>query len=265
MAAFQMKWMKPQDIIVREQVRKDSDPKAQKELNASVKANNILQPLLVMLSGILLAGHRRLIAALAAGLETVPVIITDRLLSDTEIRLIQLTENIQRAALSAYEKWLACAELMCMNPDWQMKDLAEHLHIDPSMVTRLLSPSKCIEAVQEALRKGEIGIGDTYELSHATPEQQPELLKLKLAGASRQAIKDARSKARNNKAASVTVRSIRCPLPSGTTVVVKGNAVSIDDAIQALTDLLKAMKKAAEEGIDGKTFGRMCADKAKAR
>jgi ParB family chromosome partitioning protein len=263
MATYQMKQMRPQDIVVKEQVRKDSDPQAQEELNASVKEYGILQPLLVMISGILLAGHRRLIAALAAGLEFVPVIITDRLLSDTEIRLIQLTENIQRAALSAYEKWMACAELMCMNPHWQMKELAEHLHIDPSMVTRLLSPSKCIEAVQEALRKGEIGIGDTYELSHESPERQAELLKMKLAGASRQAIKEARSKAKKNKTASATVRSIRCPLPSGTTVVVKGNAVSIDDAIQALTDLLKVMKKAAEEGIDGKTFARMCAAKAR--
>ena len=99
MATWQVKQMKPQDIVVNPQVRKASDPKAQEELNASVKALGILQALLVMASGVLLAGHRRLIAALAAGLETVPVIVTDRLLSDSEIRVIQLTENMHRANL----------------------------------------------------------------------------------------------------------------------------------------------------------------------
>jgi ParB family transcriptional regulator, chromosome partitioning protein len=111
-----MKQMKPKDIVVNPQVRKASDPQAQEELNASVKALGILQPLLVMASGALLAGHRRLIAALAAGLDTVPVIVTDRLLSDSEIRVIQLTENMHRADLTGYEKWLGCAELMSMNP-----------------------------------------------------------------------------------------------------------------------------------------------------
>jgi hypothetical protein len=48
-------------------------------------------------------------------------------------------------------------------------------------------------------------------------------------------------------------------------VVVKGRELTLQDAIQTLTDLIKAMKKAADEGIDGKTFARMCADKAKAR
>ena len=67
MASWQMKQMKPQDIVVNAQVRKASDPKEQEKLNASVKAWGILESLLVMPSGVLLAGHRRLIAALAAG------------------------------------------------------------------------------------------------------------------------------------------------------------------------------------------------------
>ena len=92
---MQVKQMKTQDIIIKEQVRKDYDSKEQAELNASVKTYGILQALLVMITGVLLAGHRRLIAAKAAGLETVPVIVTDRLLSDSEIRLIQLTENLR--------------------------------------------------------------------------------------------------------------------------------------------------------------------------
>src|SRR5260370_38970630 len=115
MVNWQMKQMKPQDIVVNPQVRKASDPKKQEELNASVKALGILQPLLVMISGVLLAGHRRLIAALAAGLETVPVIITDRLLSDSEIRVLQLTDNMHRADLKAIEQVEGVEEVARLN------------------------------------------------------------------------------------------------------------------------------------------------------
>ena len=68
---------------------------------------------------------------------------------------------------------------------------------------------------------------------------------------------------RNAQQQELRVNSLRCPLPSGTTVVVKGRELSLDDAIQALTELLKAMKKASDDGIDGSTFSRICRDKAK--
>jgi hypothetical protein len=62
----------------------------------------------------------------------------------------------------------------------------------------------------------------------------------------------------------IKVCSIRCPLPSGTTVTIKGHEMTLEDAINALAELLKAMKKASEEGLDGSTFARICRDKAKA-
>ncbi len=47
-------------------------------------------------------------------------------------------------------------------------------------------------------------------------------------------------------------------------MVIKGSEISLLDAINALTGLLKAMKKASDDGIDGSTFSRVCRDKAKA-
>lgn len=263
MATWQMKQMKPKDIVVNPQVRKASDSKAQEELNASVRTYGILQPLLVMISGVLLAGHRRLIAALAAGLETVPVIITDRILSDSEIRLIQLTENMQRADLSGHEKWQGCSELMGMNPQWQMKDLALHLHLDPSMVTRLLSPGKCIAAAQEALRDGRIGISDCYALSKLDPADQPAMLALKLSGASRDSIEAAGRKARTAGTPAARVAKVRCDLPGNISVVVSGKGVSLDQAIEALAEAHKAAKKAQADGLDAKTWTAVMRDKSK--
>lgn len=260
---LQMQQMKTQDIITGEQVRKVIDPKSQAELNASVKAYGILQPLLVMTNHKLLAGHRRLLAAKATGLETIPVIITDRLLSDSEIRLIQLTENMHRADLTGFEKWTGCYELMCMNPAWQMKDLAEHLYLDPSMVTRLLSPSKCIPAVQTALEEGKIGISDCYAISKLPEKEQAGLLAQKLCGASRDALESHGRKTRNRNSTSVRLSRVKIAMPQGATVVVCGKELSMTEVVELLTETLKEARKAAEQ-YDVKTWQSMMRDRARA-
>ena len=151
----QLTTMKLADIRTEAQVRKSFDEEELRLLGENIKRFGLLQPLLVRKDGVLLAGERRYRAMLLMGIREAQIIVTEKALSDSEVRLIQLTENMHRADLTGYEKWLACTELMCMNPEWQMKDLAEHLRLDPSMVTRLLSPSKCVPAVQQAAGRGE--------------------------------------------------------------------------------------------------------------
>ena len=147
------------------QPRKDFSDAELRSLGASMKAQGQLQPAGAMADGTLLWGERRLRAAELFGIKELSVIITDRVLRDTEIRLIQLAENIHRADLTGYEKWVACYELLTLNPAWNQKDLADHLHLDPSQVTRLLSPSKCVQEAQDALKAGKITISDTYAIS----------------------------------------------------------------------------------------------------
>ena len=47
---------------------------------------------------------------------------------------LQLVENLMREDLNDAEIYLACQELMALNPDWLKKDLAAALHFDASMV-----------------------------------------------------------------------------------------------------------------------------------
>ncbi len=269
MASWQMKQMKPQDIVVNAQVRKASDPKKQEELNASVKAWGILQPLLVMASGVLLAGHRRLIAALAAGLETVPVIITDRLLTDSEIRVIQLTENMHRADLKAIEQVEGVEEVARLNPEMTNKDLAdllslELLSLDPSMMTRLRSVSKVIPPVRAALAAGKIGLSTVYAISKCeAPAEQEKMLAQALSGASRDAIEQAGRKSRNGKAATIKLARVKVAMP-GATLVITGEELSMAGVVELLSETLKEARKAADQ-YDVKTWVRMMADKAKAR
>jgi hypothetical protein len=189
--------------------------------------------------------------------------IADEELSDSQKRVWQLVENMQRADLTGYEQWTACSELMCMNPAWQMKDLAEHLNIDPSTVTRILSPSKCTPEWQDALRDGKVGIGDAYAASKLPQDRQSGLLALKLSGASRDALEQAAKKARSVERQTVKLAKVRCPLSSGTVVTVQGAEMDLEQLIEALQGALDAARKANKEQLDVKTWARVMSDKAK--
>ena len=253
-------------FILAPQVRKNYDDDDLRRLGESMKSLGQLQPVGAKPDGTVLWGHRRLLAARLVGLAALQVIITDRPMSDSEIRLIQLTENMHRADLSGYEKWLACSELMCLNPTWQMKDLAQHLSIDSSMGTRILSPSRCSPAWQEALKEGKAGISDCYAASKLeSPEEQAALLALKLSGASRDTIEQAGRKKRNGTTATVKVARLRCALPSGVAVQFTGEGITLELAIDAMKDLTAELKRAIDQGLDSRTVVRVLADKAKAK
>lgn len=254
----QLSWFK-----VNPQARKSFDGNDLRLLGESLKVRQ-LQPVLAKPDGTLIAGERRLRAAEMAGMETLQVIVTEEALSDSQVRTIQITENLHRADLTAHEKWGACAELMCMNQDWQLKDLAGHLKLDPSMVTRLLSPSKCIQAVQDALSAGLIGISDCYAMSKVDAKEQHRLLAMKLDGASRDEIEKSGRKARSGNVPSVRLARCKLILSSGFNITVSGNELSLDELIDALGEAQKEAKKARDQALDVKTFQAVMRDKAKA-
>jgi len=235
-----------------------------RSLGESMKSLGQLQPVGAKPDGTLLWGERRYRAAQLTGLNELQVIITEKPLTDSEVRVIQLTENLHRSDLSGYERWLACSELMGMNTNWQLKDLAEHLKLDPSMVTRLLSPSKCIGEVQEALKAGKLGISDCYAISRVSESDQAGLLAVRLSGATRDQIEH-KVRKKHNGTPAVRVSRIKCPLASGAVIQVSGQDISLDDMIAAIVELLREAKRASEQGLDAKTFQSVMRDKAKAR
>jgi ParB family chromosome partitioning protein len=233
--------------------------KALVELGESLRVKQ-LQPVLIRPDGTLIAGERRYRAARLVGLETLDVIITEEALSESQLRILQLTENLHRADLKDCEKWRACEELLRLNPGWANKDLAAHLKLGESTVTKYLAPSRCIPDVQQALEAGQIGITAVYEISRVPAEQQAELLRLKLSGASRDGLAERIRKQKREATPQVRVKRIACPLPSGVSIVASGAELSLDDLIEAL----KEAKKAREQALNATTFARMMTDKAKA-
>lgn len=213
----------------------------------------------------MISGHMRLLAARSAGLKTLLTNVYPAALSDTQFRLIRLGENVHRTDLTPYQKWIACAELMCSNPGWKLLDLAEHLHLDPSSVTRLMSPSKCIPEWQDALKAEQVGIGDVYAASKLPASEQAALLALKLSGATRDQLEAARKKRQPAAVSAVKRGRVVCPLASGTKVTVTGAAMTLEGYIEALASALDAARKASRESLDVRTAEKVWKDRAKVK
>lgn len=260
-------WLKPDPDQPRKLPPEDAGLTLEQRRDLTLLGESLkrkqLQPVLCQPDGTIIAGERRFRAARLVGLATLEVKIADEVLSDSQKRVWQLVENMQRADLTGYEQWTACAELMSMNSAWQMKDLAEHLNIDPSTVTRILSPSKCTQEWQDALRDGKVGIGDAYAASKLPQDKQAGLLALKLSGASRDALEQAAKKARVVERQTVKLSRVRCPLSTGTVVTIQGGELGLDEVIEALQGALDAARKANRDSLDVRTFEKVQRDKAK--
>ncbi len=251
-------WCKPDP----NQPRKHYDAGKLALLTESVRKHGILQDPGVRPDGTIVWGHGRVAAAIAAGLKEITVVVLDKPMTEGEYLVLQMIENMQRADFRPYEQWLGCEQLRRLNPGWHLQDVAEALGLHPSMVTRLVSPSKCIPAVQEALKEDRIGISDCYEFSQESPDRQVELLRMRLSGASRDAIKEARRKSRSENTPTVKLSRVKIAMPKGATVVVSGNDLGMAEVVELLCETLKEARKAAEH-YDVKTWQAMMKDRAK--
>jgi hypothetical protein len=185
------------------------------------------------------------------------------------IRELQLVSAFHRSDPNSIDQAEAMAAVKATYPDWTNEKLADHFNISAKMVRVLLSPGLVVEAAREAFKGGRIGISDCHTLSlHDDPAQQLALLGQRLAGASRDAIAQASRKQRggngNGTVPAAKSGRIRIPLPSGVTVTLAGDGLTIEDAIHELADAMGRLKKAEKEGLDVKTFQAVCRDKAKA-
>lgn len=249
------------------------NPQTRQNLGSEVDLRNLgrslrerqLSPVGAMADGMLLYGHRRLKAAELEGLPDLEVKIYEQGLTPGELKVIQILENLLRLDLSAFEKWQACEQLRVLHPEWAAKDLAENLKLEASTVTKLLSPSKCIRAWQEALQAGRVGISDCYAASRVPEEQQRELLALKLGGASRDGLERAVRKTRTKGTSKGdTCNRVTIQLPSGRQVVVRGRGMTLTAVVEALNECVDAAKKAIRDRLDARTWQNVMRDKSRA-
>ena len=96
------------------QPRKEFDGEKLDELAQSIKENGVIQPIIVRQSPVIgyeiLAGERRYRASLLAGLRSIPAVVKQ--LSDQEMMVQSIIENLQRENLNPIEEALAYESLV---------------------------------------------------------------------------------------------------------------------------------------------------------
>ncbi|OFZ20128.1 MAG: hypothetical protein A2X94_09475 [Bdellovibrionales bacterium GWB1_55_8] len=136
------------------QPRRDFDQAALEELAQSIRANGIIQPLIVRKTALgayeLIAGERRLRASKLAGLKHVPIVI--RRSTDREALELALIENIQRQDLNCVDEALAYFQLV-QDFSLTQEEVAVRVGKERATIANTLRLLRLPEAVLDDLKK----------------------------------------------------------------------------------------------------------------
>ncbi|RKY09651.1 MAG: hypothetical protein DRP66_01670 [Planctomycetota bacterium] len=134
------------------------------DLAASITANGVIQPILLRQSGKgyeIIAGERRLRAAVLAGLDTIPAMVRDA--TDAQMLELALVENIHRADLNpleraqAYQKYISTFSL-------SQSEAAQHLGEDRSVIANHLRLLDLPSEIKQMLVDGALSMGHARAL-----------------------------------------------------------------------------------------------------
>lgn len=158
-----------------DQPRKTFDPEKLKELAASIARHGIVQPILVKRNGeryTIVAGERRYRAARAAGLKSVPVILTD--VDENTVMEISLVENIQRENLNPIEE-AAAIKLLMQQHDLTQEEVSERVGKSRPAIANALRLLTLAKPVQAMIKDGRLSAGHGKMLAGVDPKTQTAL------------------------------------------------------------------------------------------
>jgi ParB family chromosome partitioning protein len=147
------------------QPRKDINPEKLQELADSIKAQGIIQPVVVRKIALekyeIIAGERRWRAAQLAGLQQVPVVVKE--IDDRAAMAIALIENIQREDLNPLEEADALKRLL---DEFAMthQQIADAVGKSRTTITNLLRLMELHPEVKKLLINGQLEMGHARAL-----------------------------------------------------------------------------------------------------
>ncbi|MCY1277579.1 putative chromosome-partitioning protein ParB [compost metagenome] len=167
----------PLDLIQRGkyQPRRDMDPTALEELAQSIKAQGVMQPIVVRPIGggryEIIAGERRWRASHQAGLEKIPAMVRE--VPDEAAIAMALIENIQREDLNPIEEAIA---LQRLQQEFQLtqQQVAEAVGKSRATITNLLRLIGLPEEIKTLLSHGDLEMGHARALLGLPSERQVE-------------------------------------------------------------------------------------------
>lgn len=161
------------------QPRREFSEDSLKELAESIRANGILQPILVRRTPTgghqIVAGERRWRAAKLLGLERVPAVVRE--ISDEHAAVFALVENVQRSDLNPMDKASGFARLLEITKA-SREDLARRLGVDRSTVANFIRLLDLAPPVQAFVSRGTLSMGHARALLGLAVETQTQLAEL---------------------------------------------------------------------------------------
>ncbi|ENY72370.1 ParB/RepB/Spo0J family partition protein [Aeromonas diversa] len=158
------------------QPRKDMSQEALEELASSIRAQGVIQPIVVRTLGEqhfeIIAGERRWRAAQLARLEVVPCLVKD--VPDEAAVAIALIENIQREDLNAIEEAVALQRLLT-EFELTHQQVADAVGKSRTTVTNLLRLNQLNDDVKRLVEHGDLDMGHARALLALSGEAQSEL------------------------------------------------------------------------------------------
>lgn len=166
-----VEWLQPGKY----QPRKDMSQDALEELASSIRAQGVIQPIVVRPVGTdryeIIAGERRWRASQLAGLAEVPCMLKD--VPDEAAVAIALIENIQREDLNAMEEAVALQRLLS-EFELTHQQVADAVGKSRTTVTNLLRLNQLADEVKTLLEHGDIEMGHARAILALPADQQPD-------------------------------------------------------------------------------------------
>lgn len=156
----------------RYQPRSHFAPEELEQLSESIRAQGIIQPLVVRRADMgyeLVAGERRLRAAKMAGLRNVPVVVKE--VSDTEMLEMSIVENIQRENLNPMEESEAYHRLIG-ELGLTQEQAAARVGKSRSAVANFLRLRQLPEPIKASIIEGKLSMGHARALLGADSAAQ---------------------------------------------------------------------------------------------
>jgi len=157
------------------QPRRLFDPELLQELADSIKAEGMIQPIIVrpFADGFeLVAGERRWRASQLAGIDKIPAIVRE--MEDRSVAAVSVIENIQRKDLNPLEE-AAAFERLCDEFAMTHKAVAEAVGRSRASVTNLMRLLELHDDVKVMVDKGDLEMGHARALLGAPKTHQSEI------------------------------------------------------------------------------------------
>lgn len=149
------------------QPRRTFDEQDLRELTESIRANGVLQPIVVRTDPKnpgrfqLIAGERRWRSSQRAGLHEIPVVIRE--MSDDDALEVAIVENVQRAGLNAIEEALGYQALV-ERFNYTQEDLATNIGKSRSHIANMLRLLNLPTEVRQMVEDGKLSAGHARAL-----------------------------------------------------------------------------------------------------